>query len=51
MEFFELYGSKFDYVKTAIRVKEGGSYITKAEVKRPFEVFPRRMHILYNIIN
>lgn len=32
IEFLELYGRKFNYVKTGIRVKEGGTYISKEEV-------------------
>ncbi|CAB0005217.1 unnamed protein product, partial [Nesidiocoris tenuis] len=31
IEFFELYGRKFNYVKTAIRIKNGGTYISKQE--------------------
>ncbi|XP_034947287.1 terminal nucleotidyltransferase 4B-like isoform X2 [Chelonus insularis] len=34
IEFLELYGRKFNYVKTGIRVKEGGTYISKEEVQR-----------------
>jgi len=33
IEFFELYGRKFNYLTTAIRVRDGGSYITKEEVQ------------------
>lgn len=29
VEFFELYGRQFNYLKTAIRVKENGTYISK----------------------
>lgn len=32
IEFLELYGRKFNYLKTAISVKDGGSYITKDQV-------------------
>lgn len=32
IEFLELYGRKFNYVKTGIRVKGGGTYISKEEV-------------------
>lgn len=32
IEFLELYGRKFNYVKTGIRVKDGGTYISKEEV-------------------
>ncbi|KAH0535528.1 terminal nucleotidyltransferase 4B-like [Cotesia glomerata] len=34
IEFLELYGRKFNYVKTGIRVKDGGTYISKEEVQR-----------------
>ncbi|XP_031785013.1 non-canonical poly(A) RNA polymerase protein Trf4-1 isoform X1 [Nasonia vitripennis] len=34
IEFLELYGRKFNYVKTGIRVKGGGTYISKEEVQR-----------------
>ncbi|XP_045512533.1 non-canonical poly(A) RNA polymerase protein Trf4-1-like [Pieris brassicae] len=34
IEFFELYGRKFNYVKTAIRVKNGGSYLSKDELQK-----------------
>jgi DNA polymerase sigma len=32
IEFFELYGRKFNYLKTGIRIKGEGSYISKEEV-------------------
>uniref|UniRef100_I3JJE8 Terminal nucleotidyltransferase 4A n=1 Tax=Oreochromis niloticus TaxID=8128 RepID=I3JJE8_ORENI len=32
IEFFELYGRDFDYIKTAIRVKNGGAYLCKEEM-------------------
>lgn len=32
LEFFELYGKKFDYMHDAISVKDGGKYISKNEV-------------------
>lgn len=34
IEFFELYGRKFNYVKTAIRVKSGGCYVSKDEMQK-----------------
>ena len=44
IEFLELYGRKFNYVKTGIRIKGGGTYISKEEVKHksllPYIVFP-----------
>ncbi|KAJ3597708.1 hypothetical protein NHX12_001225 [Muraenolepis orangiensis] len=32
IEFFELYGRDFNYLKTAIRVKNGGTYLSKEEL-------------------
>ncbi|KAL4658757.1 non-canonical poly(A) RNA polymerase PAPD5-like isoform X1 [Arapaima gigas] len=34
IEFFELYGRHFNYLKTGIRIKDGGSYVAKEEVQR-----------------
>uniref|UniRef100_T1J4Z7 polynucleotide adenylyltransferase n=1 Tax=Strigamia maritima TaxID=126957 RepID=T1J4Z7_STRMM len=34
IEFFELYGRHFNYLKTGIRVKNGGAYIAKEEVQK-----------------
>ncbi|KAG8231510.1 hypothetical protein J437_LFUL011548, partial [Ladona fulva] len=34
IEFFELYGRHFNYMKTGIRVKDGGAYISKEEVQK-----------------
>ncbi|KYN06222.1 PREDICTED: non-canonical poly(A) RNA polymerase PAPD5-like [Cyphomyrmex costatus] len=34
IEFLELYGRKFNYVKTGIRIKDGGQYISKEEIQR-----------------
>ncbi|KAK9510875.1 hypothetical protein O3M35_005563 [Rhynocoris fuscipes] len=34
IEFFELYGRKFNYIKTAIRIKNGGTYISKQEMQK-----------------
>ncbi|XP_018113273.1 terminal nucleotidyltransferase 4B isoform X4 [Xenopus laevis] len=34
IEFFELYGRHFNYVKTGIRIKDGGSYVAKDEVQK-----------------
>ena len=33
LEFFELYGKLFNYVKVGIRVKDGGSYVPKKELQ------------------
>ncbi|KAI5088758.1 non-canonical poly(A) RNA polymerase PAPD5 [Silurus meridionalis] len=32
IEFFELYGRHFNYLKTGIRIKDGGSYLAKDDV-------------------
>jgi non-canonical poly(A) RNA polymerase PAPD5/7 len=32
IEFCELYGRHFNYLKTGIRVKDGGAYVAKEEV-------------------
>lgn len=32
IEFFELYGRHFNYLRTGIRIKDGGAYISKDEV-------------------
>ena len=34
IEFFELYGRKFNYMKTGISVKNDGRYIPKEELQR-----------------
>ncbi|XP_047665761.1 terminal nucleotidyltransferase 4A-like isoform X2 [Tachysurus fulvidraco] len=34
IEFFELYGRHFNYLKTGIRVKNGGAYLTKEEMMK-----------------
>ncbi|XP_065516513.1 terminal nucleotidyltransferase 4B-like isoform X2 [Lathamus discolor] len=34
IEFFELYGRHFNYLKTGIQIKDGGSYIAKDEVQK-----------------
>ncbi|KAJ8002853.1 hypothetical protein DPEC_G00163280 [Dallia pectoralis] len=34
IEFFELYGRRFNYLKTGIRIKDGGCYLSKDEVQR-----------------
>ncbi|XP_037733540.1 terminal nucleotidyltransferase 4B isoform X2 [Chelonia mydas] len=34
IEFFELYGRHFNYLKTGIRIKNGGSYVAKDEVQK-----------------
>ncbi|XP_059388110.1 terminal nucleotidyltransferase 4B [Carassius carassius] len=34
IEFFELYGRHFNYLKTGIRIKDGGSYLAKDDVQK-----------------
>lgn len=34
IEFFELYGRDFNYIKTGIRVKNGGAYLSKEEMMK-----------------
>ncbi|KAJ8912839.1 hypothetical protein NQ315_007970 [Exocentrus adspersus] len=34
IEFFELYGRKFNYINTGIRVRDGGKYINKEEMQK-----------------
>ncbi|KAM4722219.1 terminal nucleotidyltransferase 4B [Rhinophrynus dorsalis] len=34
IEFFELYGRHFNYMKTGIRIKDGGSYVAKDDVQK-----------------
>ncbi|KAL0962103.1 hypothetical protein UPYG_G00335700 [Umbra pygmaea] len=34
IEFFELYGRHFNYLKTAIRIKNGGAYMAKEDIMK-----------------
>jgi len=34
IEFFELYGRHFNYLKTGIRIRSGGAYIAKEDMMR-----------------
>ncbi|XP_069814385.1 terminal nucleotidyltransferase 4A isoform X2 [Dendropsophus ebraccatus] len=34
IEFFELYGRNFNYLKTGIRIRDGGAYIAKEEIMK-----------------
>jgi len=36
IEFFELYGKHFNYMRTGIRVRDGGSYVPKEEIFKQF---------------
>ncbi|XP_050988364.1 terminal nucleotidyltransferase 4A-like isoform X2 [Labeo rohita] len=37
IEFFDLYGRHFNYLKTGIRVKDGGAYLAKEEIMKVME--------------
>ncbi|XP_041377060.1 terminal nucleotidyltransferase 4B-like [Gigantopelta aegis] len=37
IEFFELYGRNFNYLKTGIRIKNGGAYVPKDHIVREME--------------
>ena len=37
IEFFELYGRHFNYIKTGIRIKNGGSYVPKDDIIKDME--------------
>lgn len=37
VEFFELYGRNFNYLKTGIRIKDGGAYLAKDDIQRCME--------------
>lgn len=38
LEFFELYGKQFNYMKTGIRVAHGGAYVSKQEICKQFNI-------------
>ena len=40
IEFFELYGRHFNFMKCAIRVKDGGSLVSKEEIQKVFNLIP-----------
>ena len=37
LEFFELYGRHFNYIKVGIRIKDGGSYVAKSEIQKQMD--------------
>jgi non-canonical poly(A) RNA polymerase PAPD5/7 len=39
IEFFEVYGKHFNYFKSGIRVRDGGSLVTKEEIQKVNIVF------------
>ncbi|XP_010765118.1 terminal nucleotidyltransferase 4B, partial [Notothenia coriiceps] len=45
IEFFELYGRHFNYLKTGIRIADGGCYVAKDEVQRSMDSY--RPSMLY----
>jgi non-canonical poly(A) RNA polymerase PAPD5/7 len=46
IEFFELYGRCFNYMKTAIRILNGGCYLPKEEILKQFATSGNRPSIL-----
>lgn len=46
IEFFELYGCEFNFEKTAIRVRDGGSWVPKSEVQRNLNHFGHQTALL-----
>jgi len=46
IEFFELYGRCFNYMKTAIRILNGGCYLPKEEILKQFATAGNRPSIL-----
>jgi non-canonical poly(A) RNA polymerase PAPD5/7 len=46
IEFFELYGRCFNYMKTAIRIQNGGSYVPKEDILKQFSASGYRSSIL-----
>uniref|UniRef100_UPI00358FA802 terminal nucleotidyltransferase 4B-like isoform X2 n=1 Tax=Myxine glutinosa TaxID=7769 RepID=UPI00358FA802 len=45
IEFFELYGRHFNYLKTGIRIKDGGCYIAKDDMQKEMDGY--RPSMLY----
>ena len=37
LEFFELYGRFFNYYRVGIRIKDGGSYVSKTEIQKQMD--------------
>jgi len=37
IEFFELYGHQFNYLRTGIRIRDGGAYVAKDEIQKDME--------------
>ena len=37
IEFFELYGRHFNYLRTGIRIKDGGRYMPKEAIQKNME--------------
>ncbi|XP_022341415.2 terminal nucleotidyltransferase 4B-like isoform X2 [Crassostrea virginica] len=37
IEFFELYGRNFNYLKAGIRIKDGGSYVAKDDIQKSMD--------------
>lgn len=51
MEFLELYGRKFNYLKTAISVKDGGCYIAKDQVGFDYSSFSNSNPTVFSIVS
>ena len=49
LEFFDLYGRTFNYSQLAIRLRDGGSYVSREEVR--FLQKPNLAKILGNFVN
>ncbi len=37
IEFFELYGRQFNYLRTGIRIRDGGMYMPKEAIQKNME--------------
>lgn len=37
IEFLELYGREFNYLKTALRIRDGGAYVSKDEIQQQMQ--------------
>ncbi len=44
IEFFELYGRHFNYTSTAIKINDGGAYVSKDEVNLDYYL---KISVLY----
>ena len=53
MEFFDLYGRTFNYSQLAIRLRDGGSYVSREEVRFVQKPNIVKKHLLFhgNFVN